>query len=74
MTNTVRQGVDLRVLALRPIDPTQTRQGVLPVDIHRARAADSLSARTAEGESRIDLVFYLYESIENHGPRLVEVD
>ena len=32
---TMRQRIDLSVLAFRSINPTQTRQGVLPVDIHR---------------------------------------
>lgn len=74
MTHTMRQGVDLGVFALRPIDPTQTRQGVLAVDVHRTRAADALSARATEGKSRIDFVFDLDESIKNHRPSLVEVD
>ena len=41
---TVRERVDLGVFGGVPVNPAQARQRVLAVDVHGARAADTLSA------------------------------
>lgn len=53
---------------------TQAGEGVGAVNVHGARAANTLSAGAAEGEGRIDLVLDADEGVENHRPRLVEVE
>ena len=61
----MRQRVDLGVLTLVTVDPTQACEGVLTVNIHSTRAADTLAAGTAKSKCRIDLVLDLNESVEN---------
>lgn len=63
--HTVRQRVDLAVLAGVAVNSAQASQRVLSVNVHRARAADPLSARTTECERRINLVLDLDKSIQN---------
>ena len=61
----MRKGVDLGVLGRVPVDPAEARQRVLAVDVHGARATDTLSARTTEGECGVNFVLDLDERIEN---------
>jgi hypothetical protein len=56
---TVRQGINLRVLARVLFDPAQARERVDAVDVHGTRSADTLAARSAEGERGVDLVLDL---------------
>ena len=69
----MRQGSDRRLLGSF-FDLRQTREPVAPVDVHRARAADPFSARAAEGERRIHLVFDFDQGVENHGAAVFEID
>ena len=41
---TVRQGINLRVLARIAVDATEAGKRVLAVEVHGARAADTLAA------------------------------
>ena len=70
-----RSGGDLR----------QAGQTVLAIDVHGARTADTLTARSSEGEGVIDLVLDLEQGVEDHraattefrnksGKILIEVD
>jgi hypothetical protein len=63
----VRQWVDLGIFALLAVDPAQTGKCVLPVDIHRAGAANTLSARPTKCERWVNLVFDLDQCIKNLG-------
>src|SRR4029079_6082490 len=63
----MRQRVDL-LRSLDVLQAPQAREGIGSVDGHRARAADTLAARAAEGERRVDLILDLDESVENHRP------
>lgn len=56
------------------IDLVNAGQSVGAINIHRARAADALTARPSEGQGRVHLIFYLYQGIQNHRTALVEVD
>ena len=38
------EGIYLGVLPAVPVDAAETREGILPVDVHSARAADTLAA------------------------------
>ena len=51
-----RSGGDLR----------QAGQTVLAIDVHGARTADTLTARSSEGEGVIDLVLDLEQGVEDH--------
>ncbi len=62
-SRTVRQRVDLGVLPSVTVNSAQTSQRVLSVDVHCARAANPLSARTTESESRVNFVLDLDKSI-----------
>ena len=62
---TVREGVDLGVLRRVAIDPAEARQRVLAVDVHGAGAADTLAARPAECERRVNLVLDLDERVKD---------
>jgi len=68
------QGVDGRGLGVSLVDLAQTGQRVGAIDVHGARAANTLTARTAESESLVLLVLDLDEGIENHGTTRVHVD
>jgi len=70
----VRQWVDLACVPFGAVDPAQTGEGVLAVNVHRAGPANAFSAGPAEGQSRVYLVLYLDQSIEKHRPCLVQVD
>lgn len=61
----MRKRVNLGVLARFPIYATEAGKGILTVNIHRARAADTLSAGTAEGECRVNFVLNFDERIKN---------
>ena len=62
---TVGEGVDLRVLAPVAVDPAEARQRVLAVDVHGARAADTLTAGPTERQCRVQFVLDLDERIED---------
>lgn len=70
---TVRKRVKLR-LSCGSVNSAETCQGVLSVDVHGARSANSLSARPSEGQCRVHLVLNLDDGIKNHRSALVEVD
>jgi len=70
----MRQWVDFGVLSGISVYPAQTRKGVLAVDVHGAGTANSFSTGTPEGESWVDLIFYFNQGIQDHRPRLVEID
>ena len=53
---------------------TQAGEGVGALDVHRATAADSLSAASSEGESGINLVLHANQCIQHHGSRLVKIE
>lgn len=57
--------VDLGILVRSPVDSAQASKGVLAVDVHGARAADTLAARTAESQGRVHVVLDFNESIKN---------
>lgn len=52
---------------------TQASKSVLSVDVHGAATADTLTATSSEGQSRVDLVLDSNKGIENHRSGLVEV-
>lgn len=41
---TVRKGIDLAILGGIPVDSTQAGEGVLTINVHSTRAADTLTA------------------------------
>src|SRR5208337_2443993 len=49
-------------------------EGVGPVDIHGAGAADALAAGAAERQRRVDLVLDLDKAVEHHRSALGEID
>ena len=55
-------GGDLVVLG----DLRQAGQTVLAIDVHGARTADTLTARSSEGEGVIELVLDLEQGVEDH--------
>lgn len=56
------------------IDLLDAGESVDSVAVHGAGAADSFSARAAEGEGGIQVVFDIDESIEVHGWYFLEID
>jgi len=52
--------IDLRVFAFSPVDTAETGKSILAIDVHSARATNALSARSAESQSWIIFVLYLY--------------
>mmetsp|Transcript_7869 Transcript_7869/g.17132 ORF Transcript_7869/g.17132 Transcript_7869/m.17132 type:complete len:262 (+) Transcript_7869:175-960(+) len=68
----VGEGVDLGGLGAL-VDEAQAGEGVVSVDVHRARAADALSAGSAEGQRGVLLVLNLQKGVQHHGPALGEV-
>ena len=56
------------------VDPLDAGQGVDPVDVHGATAADPFPAGTAEGEGGIGLVLDLDQGVEDHGAAIIEID
>lgn len=53
---------------------TQAGQGVDTVNVHGAGTADTLTAGTAEGQGRVELVLDADEGIQHHGTGLVEIE
>lgn len=75
----VRQRVNLGHISTRLLLPlrlnvTKTGEGVASVNVHGARSANSLTARSAESQSGILLGFDFDESIEYHGPTVIEIN
>ena len=70
----VRQRVNLGGLAGVCVDVADARQSILTSDVHCAGSADTFTARTTEGESGIDFVLDLDQSIQNHGSAFVKID
>jgi len=66
--------IDFTVLASVPVNAAQASKGVLSVDVHCARSADTLSAGASERQSGVHLVLDLDERIQNHWPGLVEIN
>lgn len=69
----VRKRVDLDVGSSLSRNSAQASKSVLSVDIHGAATADTLTATSSEGQSRVELVLDSDEGIENHRPSLVKV-
>src|SRR5215510_13036579 len=69
----MRQGVD-RHRRARIVDCLGAGERVGTIDIHRARTADALPARAAEGECWINVVLDPDERVENHRPAIITVD
>ncbi|AEM42305.1 hypothetical protein KVU_2465 [Ketogulonicigenium vulgare WSH-001] len=69
----MRQRIDADIAAdfVQAIDAGQS---ILPVDIHRARAADPLAAGPAEGQGRVDLVLDLDQNVQHHRAALIQID
>lgn len=61
----MRQRINLGRLALVAVDPAETSERVLAVDVHGAGSADTLTAGTAEGEGRVDFVLDLDECVQH---------
>lgn len=55
------------------VSHTETRQVVLPVNVHSAAPADTLAATPPEHERRVVLVLDLEQRVEHHLARLVQV-
>ena len=51
------------------IDSTKARKGVLAVNVHCARSANTLTTRAAESQRRVDFVLNLDEGIEDLASR-----
>ena len=70
----VRKGVNLGGFGSVGLDPAEAGESVDAVDVHGATAADSLSAGPAEGQSRVQLVLDLDQTVQHHGTARVEVN
>lgn len=70
----VWQRVDLQLLRGVRVDAAQTRQGVLTPNVHGTRAANSLSARSSQGQGGILLILDLQERIQHHWATLVQIN
>ena len=68
----VWQRVDLGVVLL--VNSAEACERVDTVNVHGARTADALTARTTEGECRVNLVLDLDQGVKNHWTGLVEVE
>lgn len=55
-------------------DLSEAGEAVVPIDVHRAGAADTLPAGAAEGDGGVDLVLDLDEGVKDHGAALAEID
>jgi len=49
MLRTMRQWIDLGVLALVAVDSAEACKGILTVDVHGTRSTNTLTARATEG-------------------------
>lgn len=56
------------------ISHTQASQGVDTVNVHGARTADTLTARAAESQSRVEFVLNTDQGVQHHGAGLVQVE
>lgn len=65
--------VDLGGLAI-DLNFANTGQGVATSDVHGAGTANTLTARTTEGQGGINLVLDLDQGIENHGTTVVHIN
>ena len=63
--HTVRKGVDFGVFRCVSVNAAEASQGVLPIDVHSTRPANSFSTRTTECQCGVHLVLDFDESIEN---------
>jgi len=70
----VWQWIYLGLLSSLPINTAQACQSVLPVNVHRATAADPFTAASSKRQCRVHLILDLENGIQDHRPRLVEVD
>jgi len=70
----VREGVNFGRFGSAGVDSAETGQSVGAVDVHGATAADALAARPAEGQSRVQLVLNLDQTIQNHWTARVKVN
>jgi hypothetical protein len=62
---TVWKGVDLGVFGRVSVDAAETGEGVLAINVHGTRPADTLSAGAPESKGRVDLVLDLDEGIKH---------
>jgi len=69
----VRERVDLAAGRVA-VNLAGAGEGVDPVDVHGAGAADSLTAGAPEGEGGVLLILDLEQGIEDHGSRVVQVN
>lgn len=56
--------VNLGVFARIPVNAAETSEGVLTINVHGTRAANTLSARAPERQRRVNLVLDLDERIQ----------
>ena len=56
------------------LDVAEARKRVAAVDVHGARATDTLAARAAEGEGGVNLVLDLDKSVQDHRAALGQVN
>lgn len=61
----MRKRIDLGIFSRVSVYATETGEGILTIDIHRARTTDTLSARTTEGERGVDFILDLDECVKN---------
>lgn len=69
----VGQRVDLSSLS-RLVDVAEASKSVFTIDIHGATAANTLTAGSAESQSRILLVLNFKKSVQHHRSTIIEVD
>lgn len=71
----VWQRVNLhRLVQVCSVDLADASQSVGSTNVHRARSADSLAARTTEGQSWIHFILDLDQGIEHHWSASVEIN
>mmetsp|Transcript_51786 Transcript_51786/g.144705 ORF Transcript_51786/g.144705 Transcript_51786/m.144705 type:complete len:271 (+) Transcript_51786:230-1042(+) len=66
-----RLDLDSRITRL---NVKQAREAVLPVDVHRARTADSFPAGPPEGERGVNFVLDFDECVQDHRATTLQVD
>lgn len=71
---TVGKRINLDRLADVAVDLRNASQGVATLNVHGARAADTFTARTTEGQRRVLLVLDFDQSVQNHRSTGVQVD
>jgi len=62
---TMWEWVNLGVFPGIPVDATQACERVLPVDIHRAGATDTLPTGAAKSERRVNFIFNFDERVQD---------